>query len=292
MFRALLHYFLIGGLLFVGREVVDSRPPEGPTLHVEVPRDATDAEVHVRVTEEILLNEARRYGWDRRDPVVYTHLVRNMRFIEPASEEDDLTLYRRALDMGMHRYDPVVRARLLFRAREALAAIPESQMPDRDTIDAHLRAHPERFQRDLRVRFRHVFLSRTKRGATLGADATALRSRLDELGDAPPDGLGDPLPGLRAEELASLSDVREDYGDALAEVLREPVDRVWRGPVSSVYGLHFLYVVDREPTHVPPLEAIGTEVRADWLRENRARLADERMEALRASYTVHVERAP
>lgn len=292
MLRALLHYFVIGGLLFAGRAAVDPRPSEGPTLVVRVPADATDAEVKRLVTEAILLNEARRYGWDQRDPVVYTHLVRNMRFIEPDSEEDDPTLYRRALEMGMHRHDPVVRARLLFRAREVLRAIPETQMPSRDTIEAHLRAHPDRFERETRVRFRHVFLSRTKRGASLSADATALRQRLDEIGDRPPEGLGDPLPGLRSEQLASLPDVRDDYGDALVEVLGESVDGVWRGPVSSVYGLHFLYVVRRESAHVPPLDVIGTEVRADWLRENRSRLAEERMAALRESYTVHLERAP
>lgn len=292
MLRTLLNFFLIGGMLFGAKVFVEGRRGEGPEITVRVAADATDAEVEKAIREAILLNEARRYGWDKRDPIVFAHLVRNMRFIEPDSTDGDLALYQRAIAMNMQAHDPVVRSRLLYRAGEALAYVPEDRMPSRDQLEAHLQAHGDRFEREGRVRFQHVFLSRSKRGEALASDASAMRERLSALGDEAPRGLGDPLPGLRSEQLATPSRIKDDYGAELARVVEDAVEGAWRGPAGSVYGLHFVKVVDQEPAYVPALDVIVAEVRADRLREIREELRTERMEALRDAYSVRVERAP
>ena len=292
MLRALLHYFLIGGLLFGGKALYERTRVEGPALTVRVPEDASNAAVERQVREAILLNEARRYGWDRSDPVVFTHLVRNMRFIEPDSTETDLELYKRAVGMNMQAHDPIVRARLLYRAREALGFVPEDRMPTLEALEAHRRAHPERFERESKIVFEHVFLSRSKRGDSLGKDASAMREVLSKLGDAPARGLGDPLPGLRPEQVATPTRIRSEYGSELATVVEEAALGTWRGPVPSVYGLHFIKVIDKAPSYVPRLEVIGAEVRADLLSELREQLRTERMSALRDAYVVTIERVP
>ena len=292
MLRALIHFFLIGGLLFGVKAAWETERTEGPEITVRVSANASPVEVDAAVRDAILLNEARRYGWDRQDPVVFSHLIRNMRFIEPESPDDDLTLYKRALDMNMHRHDPIVRARLLYRAEEALAYVPEDRMPTREELESHRTKHAERFERERRVRFQHVFLSRSKRGDSLAEDASAMRAKLGELGDAKPAGLGDPLPGLRPEQVSAPSKFARDYGRDVADALSESLIGVWRGPIPSVYGIHFLRVLEEEPARVPPLEVIGSEVRADLLREIKKELREERMTALLDAYTVHLERAP
>jgi len=215
-----------------------------------------------------------------------------MRFIEPDSTADDLTLYKRALEMNMQAHDPIVRARLLYRAGEALSYVPEDRMPSTEDLEAHREANAERFQREGRVRFQHVFLSRSKRGDSLPADATAMRQRLSTLGNEIPRGLGDPLPGLRSVQSATPSKLEDNYGAEVAWVVEEAIAGTWRGPVSSVYGLHFIRVIGKEPAYVPPLDVIVAEVRADRLREVRDELRKERMDALRDAYTVHIERVP
>ena len=292
MLRTLLHFFLIGGLLFGAKVFIEGRRVEGPEITVRVSADATQGEVDNAVREAILLNEARRYGWDKRDPIVFTHLVRNMRFIDPDSTDGDLALYERALEMNMQAHDPVVRSRLLYRAGAALAYVPEDRMPTRDELQAHLRAHGDRFEREGRVRFQQVFLSRSKRGDALSADASAMREQLSTLDERPPKGLGDPLPGLRPEQSATLSKIKDDYGVELAQAVEEAVTGVWRGPATSVYGLHFVKVIDQDAAYVPALDIIAAEVRADRLRELRAELRKERLDALLGAYTVHIERVP
>lgn len=292
MLRPLLHFFLIGGLLFSAKSIYDRRVVEGPELTVVVSAESTPPEVETAIREAILLNEAKRYGWDRHDPIVFSHLVRNMRFIEPESTDDDAELYKRALDMGMHEHDPIVRARLLYRAEAALAFVPEGRMPDRDALEAHRQEHRDRFEREGRIRFLQVFLSRSKRGDSLPSDARDMRAQLDELGDALPVGLGDPLPGLRPELFVTASKLRTGFGAELADAVDEAVVGAWRGPVASVYGLHFIKVLDEEPARVPPLAAIRAEVRADLLAEIQTELRKERMDALVDAYTVRVERVP
>jgi len=292
MLRPLVHFFLIGGLLFSAKAVYEKSRIEGPAITVRVAVDATDANVETAVREAILLNEAQRLGWDRTDPIVYTHLIRNMRFIEPDSPDDDLALFQRAIEMNMQAHDPVVRARLLYRAREALTFVPEDRMPSRAELEEHRRTHEDRFEREGRVRFQQVFLSRSKRREALAADAREMRERLAALGDSAPAGLGDPLPGLRPEQSATPSELKDDYGAELAVAVGEAVVGAWRGPVSSVYGLHFVKVIGTKPAYVPPLDVIGAEVRADRLREIRKEVREERMAALREAYRITIERAP
>jgi hypothetical protein len=165
-------------------------------------------------------------------------------------------------------------------------------MPTREQLEEHRKRHADRFERGGRVRFQHVFLSRSKRGDALAGDASAMRERLSQLGNQAPHSLGDPLPGLRSEQVARVSEIREDYGAEVAAVIEEAVLGVWRGPVPSVYGLHFVKVIGKQPPYLPPLDVIGAEVRADRLREIRDELRKERMGALRDAYTVHIERVP
>lgn len=292
MLRPLLHYFLIGAVLFAAKVIVDRGSVEGPKITVVMPADATLAEVEKETRNQILLNEARRYGWYRTDPIVFTHLVRNMRFIEPESIEDDLALFDRALGMDMQEHDPVVRARLLYRAREALKYVPEDRVPTEAELEAHRVTYPDRFERAGKVRFEHVFLSGTRRGDGLEADAIEMRATLEALGDEASVGLGDPLPGLRSVQSSTVSEVEQHYGAQLAEVLNEGLVGVWRGPSRSVYGLHFVRVLETSPKLLPPLSAIEAEVRADKLSEIREELGRERMIALRAAYVVDVERVP
>jgi hypothetical protein len=291
MVRPLVHFFLIGGLLFVGKKAVEASVPERPEIIVNVPASADESETEREIRNQILLNEAKRYGWYRTDPIVFTHLVRNMRFIEPQSTEDDITLFGRALALNMQEHDPVVRARLLYRAREALAHVPKDRMPSREELESHRVSHRDRFEREGKVRFEHVFLSGTKRGDDLASDAVAMRAKLQERGDEPPEGLGDPLPGLRSVQSKTVSEIAAGFGEDLADVVDQAVIGAWRGPVRTVYGLHFVRVLEKEPSSLPPLALIEAQVRADRLAEIKEALRKERMAALRKAYVVRVERA-
>ena len=291
MVRPLLHFFLIGGLLFGVRIAIWGPEEPPPEVTVGVPVNATREQVESRIREAILLAEARRNGWDLRDPIVFRHLVRNMRFIEPDTEDDDLALFGRAIEMKMHERDPIVRARLLQRAEAAMTSVPEEHLPSKEALEVHRAAHLDRFEREGKVRFEHVFLSRSKRGGRLQTDAATVFDKIRGLDDPQAaHRFGDPLPGVRAVQTSSLSRISRDYGKSLAEAADRARIGVWEGPIETVYGLHFLRVLARMPAFVPPLSEIETEVRADLISDVARGLASKRYDALRNAYVIHVER--
>jgi hypothetical protein len=200
------------------------------------------------VREEIATREARRLGLDRDD-----------------------TLIRRRL-----------RQKLEFLVEDAQAAHPAEA-----ELQAWLDAHPDAFRRDPQVAFRHVLLSRARRGAAAAADAEQLLARLSTLGPAVDvSRLGDPLRLLPHEvELASRREVAGLFGEAFADrVLALPPGR-WAGPVESGYGLHLVLVTEREPGRLPALSEVRERVLHDLLAARRA----QRLEAM---YQQLLERHP
>lgn len=278
----LVRSLAIGAAVFALR--VGLRSEDSPrSLRVAVATGASRQQIEAQINEAILLEEARRYGWDHSDPVVFTHLVRNMRFLEPNSPANDRELFEQAVDLGLHGRDPVVRDRLLYRANRALLSVPKAAEPSDVELGVHLQRHRSRFVRAPIVTLRHVYLSR-ERGKDLRRDATTL----DLSAPAP----GDPLPGLGLRFVGSSDTLRHRVGDALGDAADTAPLHEWQGPIASAFGLHFLRVEHRREGRVPALSSIREEVRADYLRELRQRLHRQRFAALRRAYTVHVEHRP
>lgn len=286
--RRLALYFGLGAALFVALRLWAWLATPPPAVVARVPRDANAAAIAQAVEETLLLEEARRRGWDISDPIATRHLVRTMQFVEPELA-DDAEALNRAIALGMHQRDPVVRARLIYRARRALASVPRSDYPDRDELEAHLAAHPERFRRPERVRIEHVFFSATRRGDALEHEA---REALGQLrAGATSEDLGDSLPDLRHFELTTVRALRNRFGKALADAVARAPSGHWLAPISSVYGQHLLRVTERVAAEVPPLDVIIEEVREDRLRELADEVREARLRALRERYEVRVERA-
>ncbi len=292
MLRALAHFFVIGGLLFAARAGFQRLHPPPQEIRIEVAEDANEAEVEQKVREAILLREARKYEWVRRDPIIFKHLVRNMRFIEADSQEDDLRLFRRALELQLHERDPVVKARLLHRARAALSLVPEEAMPSQKELQAHRERYAERFEREGELRLEHIFLSRSRRPDSLQRDAARLASELAAGSGEGLGSFGDSLPGLRPVQSQRLAQWRASYGEPFADAAARAELNRWYGPVPSVYGLHFIRVLGRAGRFLPPLAQIEAEVRADFLADKGRALAEQRLYALREAYAVQVRRRP
>ena len=63
----------------------------------------------------------------------------------------------------------------------------------------------------------------------------------------------------------------------------------WAGPIPSSYGLHLVWVHEREPAGVPALGAVRSRVVHALLEERRQARLRERMAALRARYDIRVD---
>ena len=199
---------------------------------------------------------------------------------------------REAMALGLDRGDSVVRRRLRqkmeFVVEDALAAPP----PTDTELAAWLDAHPDAFRRDPAISFLQVYLDRDRRGARAADDARALVATLTRSGpDFDFSALGDRLLLPGDFDHVSLGEVAATFGDGFAAAVAALPMSTWSGPIESGYGLHVVFVRNREPGGVPPLAEVRDLVARELGAERRRAMVDAAYAALRSRYTVVEEPA-
>jgi hypothetical protein len=275
--RAVRHFALIGALLFalargVGGTLAGVRtlPGADPAPAARRP-PAGDASRAAAFDDEALYRAALAGGLDRDDPVVQTRLIHNMRFLT-GSAADGRELYRDAMRLALADGDLIVRRRLVDRMRRLLQAPALATEPTEAELQAYLDAHTARFTLPATLRLTHVFLSRQRRGARLEADAARLLAQLAPADVARAAELGDPLPVPVELPPASALDLARLLGPRFAAAALALAPGHWHGPLASAYGVHLVWVHEREDARVAALEMVRAEVRAA-VREERATAA-------------------
>jgi len=282
----LLHFLVIGALLFFGEKALFEPEPEvvirltaqdiaaleqgwrernGQPPNAELLQALIDAHIE----DELLLREARSLGWHLTDGIVLRRLLRNQRFLEADESISDQALLERAFEQDMDKTDLVVRRRLLERMRLLISSQVRARPPSESELEAFLAENADAFRRPERVDLSHVFLSRDRRGDQLLADAEALGRKLREESIAPDRAreLGDPFLLSHRIPLSSEASIGRQYGPAFAaEAIRAPGDQ-WSGPIPSSYGAHMVWVHEKTPAVVPPLDEIRQRVESEVLRE-------------------------
>ena len=89
-----------------------------------------------------------------------------------------------------------------------------------------------------------------------------------------------------------LRAVRSVFGAQFGEGLLPLPEGEWTGPVVSGFGLHLVFIEDREQPPEPVLEDVREEVLRDFERERREARAAELMSAMRQRYRVVIAMPP
>jgi parvulin-like peptidyl-prolyl cis-trans isomerase-like protein len=266
----LLQFLVLGAALFGLFHLVDKRRAEQPaTIVVSSARIANLADGFART-------------WQR----------------QPSREElqglvddyiRDEVFYREGRAAGLDRDDVIIRRRVRQKM-EFLAEDLSLPEPTEEQLAAYLKSNPERFRTEDRLTFRHVFLSATRRASTIDSDSRQLADVLARTGGAAEaTSLGDPF--LLGDEFHALSqnDVASIFGDGFARRIFVMEQGHWQGPVSSSFGQHFVYINERIPGSLPPLDAVRQAVVREWSNERRLKAEQKLYGSLRDRYEIVVE---
>lgn len=296
--KPLLHFVLLGALLFAARPLLERwriEPIEVSAVEVERlraewrtemrrPPGAAELAAMVRrhADEQALLREALRLGLDRSDPVVRRRLVQNLRFVRADPTVDEAALLDEALALGMATRDLVARRRLVQAMEERLVA-DVSVTPAE--ARAYAVAHPQRYGGSTRVSFEQVFVE----GARADADdrAAALAAQLARQPDAAPAGDAFLLGTHFAAQ--SQADVARRFGAAFARAATQAPVGAWTGPLRTPYGLHFIRVASRERGGESDVDAVQRQARYALLQERERAAVQAQLETLRRRYPLRVE---
>jgi hypothetical protein len=257
----LLHFLLIGGLLFGAYAWVNRGASEQPAQQVRF------AEADVKWLEDTFALEHQR----QPTPEELRDLIRGL-----LKEE---LFAREAQEQGLDKDDIVVRRRLAqkmtFLLQDNSARSEPSEAELRAFYEARqdlLKSGPQTMFTRPRISFRQVFFSRDRADAAMDA-----RKALQKLPDGakPPPDLGD-----QSELAAEMHDADERavanrFGSKFAAAVFALAPGAWEGPIESSRGLHLVRVSELTPGHLRPFEEIRGEVLERW-REERQRENEER----------------
>jgi hypothetical protein len=196
--------------------------------------------------------------------------------------------YRQALAMGLDRDDMIVRRRLRQKLEFLSDDLASRTRPSDHDLQAFLRAHPELFQREGLFSFHQVYLNPQIHGASLLRDESRLLNLLQK-GHPVATALGDPFLLPQSFQNISLADVKKTFGEQFASGLSALPVGQWRGPVSSSYGAHFIFLSQRSESYLPALADVRDQVRREWLDAKRIEATNRFYETLLQRYTVKIE---
>lgn len=304
----LLHFMLLGGLLFFLQQARDWPPVRAlmpvetisisqvdiEQLRLEWRRDSSReptpeqlrAAIARHVDDEILVREALRLAIDTKDPVVRQRMLLNMRFAYPGTERSESDLLEEARVLGMLRHDLVLRRRLVQVMEQRIVSsvtLRESDLRD------YAAKHPERFAKRKRYSFEHVFLAQENTADNMRyPEAEALLRRLQDGMPPAGDGLGDAFLLGRAFPSADVSDIAKALGPDFAEAVTGMETGAWSGPLRSAYGWHLVRVNAVESVDAYEPEKHRTQLAYATLQEVEQRQLRETMRRLRRYYQVEI----
>jgi hypothetical protein len=123
------------------------------------------------------------------------------------------------------------------------------------------------------------------------ADVRALRERLSSASaDVDIEALGDSLILPQDMKLSSRSEVARLFGDEFVDGIVKAEQGRWNGPIRSGYGLHIVFVHERDDGRMPTLAEVRPLVEREFSADRRQRQLQAMYERLLDRYQVVIEK--
>ncbi|WP_018238658.1 peptidyl-prolyl cis-trans isomerase [Ensifer sp. BR816] len=177
-------------------------------------------------------------------------------------------LAREARALGLDQDDTIIRRRLAQKMTFLIEDTAPIAEPSEEDLRQFYNAHPDRFRREARLSFDHVFFSTSKR-SDAAADARSVLAASDALDDAEMIDRGDPL--LFASRLgdSTEADIAAQFGAGFAQRLVTLPSGKWSGPIESAYGLHLVRLSETAPAAIKPFAEVKADVIEQWRDKQR-----------------------
>ncbi|MBS0362681.1 MAG: peptidyl-prolyl cis-trans isomerase [Proteobacteria bacterium] len=264
----LVHFLLIGAVLFVGLESFQAM--RRPVVRI----DAQDLE---QLANYWQIQMQRPPNKDELKHIIDDRI-------------DEELMAREALRLGLDKGDMIIRRRL---AQKMAFATDDTAQADEPT-DAQLKAYysktADRYAAASRVSFQQAFFSGDRPNGGAQKAAAQAMERAEEDGRADP--AGDPFIFPLAYQDVSVQDLLRDYGAAFVKTVSTAPLGAWAGPVVTPYGFHLVKVTARSAPTQASFESVRPQVRDAYLADRRAEANAAFLKSLHKRYRVIVAGVP
>jgi hypothetical protein len=269
----LVHFLVAGALLFAGYAWLN---------HGEADTTGKATRV-VRITAKEI--EWLTHTWTRqwqRPPT--TDELKGL--VADYLKEELLSREARTLQLDID--DTIVRRRLAQKMEFFIEDTARLATPSEEELRRFYETNHERFQPSPRISFRHVFFSRDHQG---GAAAAAAQAQQRLKSDAPEEAaaLGDRF--LLEYEFTNADEqtIANLFGPDFARQVFALDPNQWSRPIASSYGLHLVWVSQRQASHTLDFTEVRDKVMAEWQRQHQQAEYEKFFAALLQKYDVVVD---
>jgi len=263
----LLHFLLIGMLLFLLFGKVAPRSDEGTRITVD--RTAIAA-----LAGQFQATWSRPPTRDEVNGLVDSYIR-------------DEILYREGVALGLVKDDPVIKRRVRQKLEVLIEEEGEAGAAGDVELGAYLSNNAEKFRMPPVLSFDQVLFDPADYGDNL---ESALKTSLVALnGGAAPESQGKSsmLP-MHVEDLPMDLVVR-DFGDEFGKALEAAPVGQWLGPIRSGFGVHLVRIAERKPGYLPALDEARKAVTREWESDRRQASLAANYARLRKDYDVVIE---
>jgi hypothetical protein len=290
--QPLLHFLIIGALLFVINGRQSSQPTSASSLSAEN-------------QGPIVVDRARLLDYMQYQAKAFEEGVFSQR-LDAMSAEDrqsliadyvrEEALYREALRLKLEKGDYIIKQRLVQKVEFLLEnTAADTIMPSEEDLTIFYEQKQADYKVDPVYSFTHVFFDAEKGGmAAAKARAGQQLGKLAGKNFDEASRYGDRFPFLqnyieRTRDFV-VNNFSAGFVDALDSV--KPSRTQWYGPIASRYGYHLVMLVARTETTTPALEKIHARVLDDYRYEALTRKREAAENDVIAGYQVQVKLEP
>lgn len=228
--------------------------------------------IAVELDRDMLVQRALDLDFHLYDSIVYQRLIRNMNFLQLAHDKSDAQLFKQALEMQLHLDDEIVKRRLIQMMEQKLLADNAPAKPSAAQIEAVFIERKEALRRPPLYSIEHVFFPAERAPEMVTVIAKIADQELDSKAARK---LGSPfLQGHRfvqktPNQLARnfgkgfVRELESELQAIAAQVSANAKEPQWLGPISSVYGVHYVWLADFTPARDARLDEVEEQLRRD-----------------------------
>jgi hypothetical protein len=254
----LLHFLLIGGLLF----------------GLDHLRNGAEDDAQNIVVSAVVDKEARE-------------LFLSSRGREPNAKElsalrkvwlDNEVLYREGLALKLDRGDTAIRERVIFKALSVVDADTRAPQANDAVLRQWFEAHRAKYDEPARYDFQEAVLAGENTAARVQTLATTLNSGAG----------GDLEAGLRVFKGRPQANIDFTYGEHFGQAMTNATPGVWQA-IQAKDGWHAVRVEAITPPRPAQFEAVRQAVQQDWLDGTMAEQRSAAVRKLSGKYKIHYE---
>jgi hypothetical protein len=254
----LLHFLLLGALLFVVDHFVNGRADDPRRITV-------DASVDVQAIQ--VFKSAR--GREPNEDELYA--LRKVWL-------DNEVLYREGLALGVDKGDPAIRDRVIFKALSIVDANVKLPPFDDNSLRQWFEKNRAKYDEPARFDLQEAVLAGEHSEAAVKAFVENLRKGTP----------GELNAGLRVFKGRPFANIVQSYGDEFARALEQAPPREWMA-LPTRDGWRAVQLVSLTPAKPADFEVVRNVVLQDWTDATMSELRTDAVRALARKYVVKVE---